>query len=69
MFNNYFYSVFISSDFVLPNMEELAKPINLISDILLRFEKVDQVLITLQTKRLVIPMALDLQFSKLVPPH
>ena len=25
MFNNYCYSVFTSSDFVLPNMEELAK--------------------------------------------
>ena len=69
MFNNYFYSVFINSDFVLPNMEELAKPTNLISDISLRFEEVYQVLSTLQTKRLVIPIALDLQFSKLVPPH
>ena len=44
MFNNYFYSVFKSNDFVLPNMEELVKPINLISDISLRFEEVYQVL-------------------------
>ena len=51
MFNNYFHSVFISSDFVLPNMEELAKPMNLISDISLRFEEVYQVLSTLQTKK------------------
>ena len=51
MFNNYFYSVFISSNFVLPNMEELAKPTNLISDISLRFEEVHQVLSTLQTKK------------------
>ena len=50
MFNNYFYSVFISSNFVLPNMEELAKPTNLISDISLWFE-VYQVLSTLQTKK------------------
>ena len=43
MFNNYFHAVFISSGFVLPNMEELAKPMNLISDISLRFEEVYQV--------------------------
>ena len=69
MFNNYFYSVFVSSDFVLPNMERLAEPTNSISNISLRFEEVYQVLSTLQTKRLVVLMALDLQFSKLVHPH
>ena len=40
MFNNYFYSVFTSSHFILPNMEELAKPTNPISDILLSYEEV-----------------------------
>ena len=69
IFNNYFCSVFISSDFILPNMEELVKPTNLISDISLRFEEVYQVVSTLQTKKPVVPMALDLQFFKLVPPH
>ena len=46
MFNNYIYSVFVSSDFVLPKMEELAKPTNLISDISLRFKEVYQLLST-----------------------
>ena len=69
MFNNYFYSVYTSSHFILPNMEELAKPTNSISDILLSYEEVYQVLSTLQIKRHVAQMALDLQFFKLVPHH
>ena len=51
MFNNYFYSIYISSHFILPNMEELAKPTNSISDILLSYEEVYQVLSTLQIKK------------------
>ena len=51
MFNNYFYSVFVSSDFVLPNMEQLTEPTNSISNISLRFEEVYQVLSILQTKK------------------
>ena len=48
MLSNYFYSVFTSSDFALPNMKELVK---LISDISPRFEEVYQVISTLQTKK------------------
>ena len=44
MFNNYFYTVYTSSHFILPNMEELAKPTNSISDILLSYEEIYQVL-------------------------
>ena len=51
MFNNYFYSIFTSSHFILSNMEELAKPTNSISDILLSYEEVYQVLSTLQIKK------------------
>ena len=51
MFNNYFYSVFTRSNSVLPNMEELVKPTNLISDISPSFEEVYQVLSTLQSKK------------------
>ena len=51
MFNNYFYSIYTSSHFILPNMEELAKPTNSISDILLSYEEVYQVLSTLQIKK------------------
>ena len=70
MFNNYFYSVFTSSDFVLPNMEELVKPTNLLSAIsysgLNKFIK--HLASTLQTKKVVVLMTSDLQFFKLVPP-
>ena len=72
MFNNYFYSIFTSSNFVLLNMEELVKPTNLILDISSRFEKVYQVLSTLQTKKACGPDGIgpvDLQFFILVPPH
>ena len=41
-FNNCLYSVFTSSDFVLPNKEEFVKPTSLISDISLSFEEVYQ---------------------------
>ena len=50
-FNNYLYSVFTSSDFVLPNIEEFVKPTSLISVISLSFEEVYQVLSTMQTKK------------------
>ena len=50
-FNIYFYSIFTSSDFILLNLKELAKPTNLISDILLSLEEVYQVLSTLQTNK------------------
>ena len=48
---SYFYSIFTSSHFILPNMEELVKPTNSISDILLSYEEVYQVLSTLQIKK------------------
>ena len=51
MFNNYFYSIFTSSNFILPNLEELARLTNLISDILLGLGEVYQVLSTLQTSK------------------
>ena len=51
MFNNYFYSVFTRSNSVLPNMKELVKPTNLISDISPSFEEVYQVLSTLHSKK------------------
>ena len=41
MLNNY-DSAFASNSFALPNMEELAKPTNLISDISLSYENVCQ---------------------------
>ena len=65
-FNNYLYSVFTSSDYVLPNIEEFVKPTSLISDISLSFEEVYQVLSTMQTKRRVVPKALDFMFFKFV---
>ena len=67
MFSNYFYSVFISSDFVLPNynLEELDK--HLISDISHSgLKKFIKYLVPCRLKGLVVPM---LQFFKLVPPH
>ena len=50
-FNNYLYSVFTSSDFVLPNIEEFVKPTSLILDVSLSFEEVYQVLSTMQNKK------------------
>ena len=71
MFNKYFYSVFTRSDFVLPNMEELVKPTIVISDNPSHpaWKKSIKYLVHCRIKRLVVLMALDLQFFKLVPPY
>ena len=74
MFNNYFYFVFTSSHFILPNMEVLVKPTNSISDILLSYEEVYQVLSTLQFKMAcgpdgIGPSVLQACASPLTPHH